>query len=64
MKTTYQLEDIKNQLTLSDYRVFESDWGKIPELSEVNCNRDVIFTYQADSINMFKKRRLKLDAAQ
>ena len=39
------LEDIKNQLTLSDYRVFESDWGKIPELSEVNCNRDVIFTY-------------------
>jgi phosphoserine aminotransferase len=37
--------DITKQLKLADVRVFEADYGKLPELSQVDCDRDVIFTW-------------------
>lgn len=37
--------DCKNQLKLQDLRVFKADYGKIPDLSQVDWNRDVVFTW-------------------
>src|SRR5579863_3283700 len=37
--------DCKSQLKLADLRVFKADYGKIPDLSQVDWNRDVIFTW-------------------
>ena len=39
------LTDITKQLKLDDVRTFEADYGKIPNLAEVDCNRDVVFTW-------------------
>jgi phosphoserine aminotransferase len=37
--------DITKQLKLPDVRVFEADFGKIPDLSQVDTDRDVVFTW-------------------
>ena len=37
--------DCKNQLKLKDLRSFKADYGKIPDLTQVDWNRDVIFTW-------------------
>jgi phosphoserine aminotransferase len=37
--------DAKNQLTIADLRSFKGDYGKIPDLSQVDWNRDVVFTW-------------------
>ncbi|MDD9900996.1 MAG: phosphoserine transaminase [Alphaproteobacteria bacterium] len=37
--------DIVKQLKLSDVRTFEADFGKLPDLSQVDTDRDVIFTW-------------------
>jgi phosphoserine aminotransferase len=37
--------DITKQLKLPDVRVFEAPYGRLPDLSQVDCDRDVIFTW-------------------
>jgi phosphoserine aminotransferase len=37
--------DCKNQLKLKDLRVFKADYGKIPDLSQADWMRDVVFTW-------------------
>lgn len=37
--------DIKNQLKLSDVRVFDADYGELPDLSQADPDRDTIFTW-------------------
>ncbi|RCK51275.1 phosphoserine aminotransferase [Thalassospira profundimaris] len=37
--------DVLKQLKLDDVRVFEADYGKLPDLSQVDCDRDVVFTW-------------------
>ena len=37
--------DILGQLKLSDVRTFKADYGKLPALEEVDCDRDVVFTW-------------------
>ncbi|WP_339721174.1 phosphoserine transaminase [uncultured Paraglaciecola sp.] len=37
--------DITKQLQLENTRVFSADYGQLPELSEVNCDNDVVFTW-------------------
>lgn len=37
--------DITKQLKLSDVRVFEADFGDLPDLSAVDTDRDVVFTW-------------------
>jgi phosphoserine aminotransferase len=37
--------DVAKQLKLDDVRLFEADYGKLPDLSAVDCNRDVVFTW-------------------
>jgi len=37
--------DITKQLKLPDVRVFAADYGKIPDLSQVDWTRDVVFTW-------------------
>jgi phosphoserine aminotransferase len=37
--------DITKQLRLEDVRVFEADYGEIPDLSQVDFSRDVVFTW-------------------
>lgn len=37
--------DITKQLKLDDVRVFEADYGKLPNLNEVDTDRDVVFTW-------------------
>lgn len=37
--------DIKNQLKLDDVRVMEAGYGELPDLTEVDFSRDVIFTW-------------------
>lgn len=37
--------DIKNQLKLGDVRYFKADYGQIPDLSQVDCDRDVVFAW-------------------
>lgn len=37
--------DITAQLKLKDVRVFEADYGRLPNLAEVDTDRDVVFTW-------------------
>jgi len=37
--------DIKEQLKLKDARAFVAPYGELPDLSEVDCNRDVVFAW-------------------
>jgi phosphoserine aminotransferase len=37
--------DAKNQLKLADLRSFKADYGKLPDLSQVDWKRDVVFTW-------------------
>ncbi|VAW24113.1 Phosphoserine aminotransferase, partial [hydrothermal vent metagenome] len=39
------VNDIKNQLKISDVRVLKSDYGHLPDLAQVDFDRDVIFTW-------------------
>lgn len=37
--------DIQKQLKLPNVRVFKADYGKLPDLSQVNFNNDVVFVW-------------------
>ncbi len=37
--------DVVNQLRLTDVRVLEADYGHLPDLSQVDPNRDAVFTW-------------------
>ncbi|MBY0407394.1 MAG: phosphoserine transaminase, partial [Rickettsiales bacterium] len=37
--------DCKNQLKLKDLNVLKADYGKLPDLTKVNWERDVVFTW-------------------
>jgi len=37
--------DCKNQLKLKDLRLFKADYGKLPDLTQADWNRDVVFTW-------------------
>jgi phosphoserine aminotransferase len=37
--------DVQKQLKLSDCRTIKADYGVLPELSQINCDRDVVFTW-------------------
>ncbi|MFP4202780.1 MAG: phosphoserine transaminase [Opitutales bacterium] len=37
--------DVLKQLKLENTRIFEADYGKLPDFSKVDCNNDVIFTW-------------------
>jgi phosphoserine aminotransferase len=39
------VSDITKQLQLEDVRVLEADYGKLPDLGQVDFSRDVIFTW-------------------
>jgi len=39
------VHDVKNELKLRDVRVFQTDYGQLPDLTCVDCNRDVVFTW-------------------
>ncbi|MBT5520623.1 MAG: phosphoserine transaminase, partial [Rhodospirillales bacterium] len=39
------LSDISSHLGLSDVRVFGADYGALPDLDQVDCDRDVVFTW-------------------
>ena len=39
------LTDIVKQLKLTDVRSFEADYGALPDLGQVDTNRDVVFTW-------------------
>lgn len=39
------LKDITGQLKITDVRKFEAPYGKLPELKQVDCNRDVVFVW-------------------
>ncbi|MXW79187.1 MAG: phosphoserine transaminase [Gemmatimonadetes bacterium] len=37
--------DITQHLRLEDVRVFNADFGELPDLSQVNCDRDAVFAW-------------------
>lgn len=37
--------DVKSQLKLDDVRVFEAPYGELPDLTQLDFNRDVVFTW-------------------
>ncbi|MBI1622327.1 phosphoserine transaminase [Aquamicrobium zhengzhouense] len=37
--------DVVKQLKLPDVRKFEADYGKLPDLTQIDFNRDVVFTW-------------------
>ena len=37
--------DITQHLRLEDVRVFDADFGQLPDLSQVDCDRDVVFAW-------------------
>lgn len=39
------VSDVTKQLKLDDVRHFNADYGQIPDLSQVDCDRDVVFTW-------------------
>ena len=38
------VSDAAKQLRLDDLRIFEADYGELPDLGAVDCDRDVLFT--------------------
>ncbi|MCB9986634.1 MAG: phosphoserine transaminase [Rhodospirillales bacterium] len=42
---TEWLKDITGQLKLPDVREFTADYGFLPDLGQVDCDRDVVFTW-------------------
>ena len=38
-------DDVETQLKLEDCRVIKSDYGELPDLSEIDFNRDVVFPW-------------------
>ena len=39
------VSDAKNQLQLDDLRIFEADWGHLPDFGQADFDRDVLFTW-------------------
>ena len=39
------VSDVKGQLKLGDVRVFEAPYGRLPDLAQVDCDRDLVFTW-------------------
>ncbi len=39
------VKDIVGQLPLEDVRVFEAGYGELPDLGQVDCDRDVVFVW-------------------
>jgi phosphoserine aminotransferase len=39
------ITDVQKQLKLSDCRVMTADYGHLPDLSQVDCDRDIVFTW-------------------
>ncbi len=39
------VSDIKNQLKIDDIRAITAEYGQIPDLNAVDCDRDVVFTW-------------------
>jgi len=39
------VSDIRDELRITDLRVIKADYGKLPDLSAVDCDRDVVFTW-------------------
>lgn len=39
------ITDVDQHLALPDTRVFEADYGTLPDLAAVDCDRDVVFTF-------------------
>ncbi len=37
--------DVVKQLKLEDVRVFSADYGQLPDLTQLDCDRDVVFTW-------------------
>ncbi|MBM4343817.1 MAG: phosphoserine transaminase [Deltaproteobacteria bacterium] len=37
--------DVTKQLKIKDVRWFKADYGQLPDLSQVDCDRDVVFTW-------------------
>jgi phosphoserine aminotransferase len=37
--------DVRKQLRLTDVRALDADYGKLPDLSQVNGDRDIVFTW-------------------
>jgi phosphoserine aminotransferase len=37
--------DVQKQLKLSDCRIFKADYGVLPDFAQVDCDRDVVFTW-------------------
>lgn len=37
--------DVQKQLKLNDCRILKADYGLLPDVSQVDCNRDVVFTW-------------------
>ena len=37
--------DVTKQLKLDDVRLIEAGYGELPDLSSVNCDRDIVFTW-------------------
>ncbi len=39
------ISDMTKQLRLEDVRRFEADYGDLPDLSQIDCDRDIVFTW-------------------
>ena len=39
------VNDITAHLGLTDTRIFDADYGELPDLNQVDCDRDVVFTW-------------------
>lgn len=39
------VKDIKNELKIKDLRVFDAPFGEVPDFSQVDCDRDVVFVW-------------------
>jgi phosphoserine aminotransferase len=39
------LTDVTKQLKLEDVRAFKEDYGKIPDLTQADCERDIVFVW-------------------
>lgn len=39
------ITDVQKQLKLPDCRAFKADYGQLPDLAQVDCDRDLVFTW-------------------
>ena len=52
--------DIINELKIDDLRIFDAEYGELPDLSKLDFERDIVFTWNGTVITSYSIHYTKL----